>query len=300
MNNKTGYSENYCTNCNMTGHMYYNCKKPLLSNGIIAVKINRLDENESQYLMVKRKHTFGFIDFVRGKYSVNNKSHLLGMINEMTSDEKNKIMNLDFCDLWNYLWGNSKENDNKNELITTKNLSFDNEKKHADNKLKTLKEGVYLENDNYNLKELVELSSTAWSEPEWEFPKGRKNIGENDIECAFREFVEETGYTNNDLMLVRNLVPYEEIFIGSNYESYKNKYFVCSFIPNNTRSDTDIILSLNESTTTPINKFDKYEISEVKWFSYSECLEHIRDYNYEKKRLLSNIDNTLNKYELLS
>lgn len=296
--NKTGYSENYCTNCNMTGHMYYNCKKPLLSNGIIAVKINR--PNENQYLMVKRKHTFGFIDFVRGKYSVNNKSHLLGMINEMTLDEKNKIMNLEFFDLWNYLWGNLKENDvNKNELITNRNLSFDNEKKHADNKLKTLKEGVYLENDNYNLKELIELSSTAWSEPEWEFPKGRKNIGENDIECAFREFVEETGYTNNDLMLVRNLVPYEEIFIGSNYESYKNKYFVCAFISNNIKSNTDIILSLNESTNTPINKFDKYEISQVKWFSYSECLEHIRDYNFEKKRLLSNVNNTLNKYELL-
>ena len=52
-------------------------------------------------------------------------------------------------------------------------------------------------------------------------PKGRKNINETDIECAFREFVEETGLTFNDLILIRNLAPYEEIFIGSNYESYK-------------------------------------------------------------------------------
>ena len=48
MNNKTGlYNDNYCSNCNITGHMYYNCKKPLLSNGIIAVKIS---ENESNFL----------------------------------------------------------------------------------------------------------------------------------------------------------------------------------------------------------------------------------------------------------
>ena len=211
-------------------------------------------------------------------------------------------MNLDFVSLWNYLWGNMKEAEiNKDQA--TKISNFDNEKKHAENKLKTLKEGVYLENDNYNLEELTKLSTTSWDESEWEFPKGRKNIGENDIECAFREFVEETGYTYNNLVLLRNLVPYEEIFIGSNYESYKNKYFVCSFIPNNIKLNTDLVLSLDEpanaSVNAPINKFDKYEISDVQWFSYSECLEHIRDYNHEKKRLLSNINETLNKYEIV-
>lgn len=293
------YSDNYCINCNMNGHVYYNCKKPFLSNGIIAVKINEKDNEEHMFLMVKRKHTFGFIDFVRGKYSVNNKSHLLGMINEMTVGEKDKVMNLDFVSLWNYLWGNTKENEINKEQ-STKISNFDNEKKHAENKLKTLKEGVYLENDNYNLKQLIEMSNTSWSDPEWEFPKGRKNMGENDIECAFREFVEETGYTYNDLVLLRNLVPYEEIFIGSNYESYKNKYFVCSFVSDSSESNMGIVLSPDETTNKPINMFDKYEISEVKWFSFSECLKHIRIYNHEKKRLLSNINNTLNKYELIS
>lgn len=283
----------------MNGHVYYNCKKPFLSNGIIAVKINEKDNEEHMFLMVKRKHTFGFIDFVRGKYSVNNKSHLLGMINEMTVGEKDKVMNLDFVSLWNYLWGNTKENEINKEQ-STKISNFDNEKKHAENKLKTLKEGVYLENDNYNLKQLIEMSNTSWSDPEWEFPKGRKNMGENDIECAFREFVEETGYTYNDLVLLRNLVPYEEIFIGSNYESYKNKYFVCSFVSDSSESNMGIVLSPDETTNKPINMFDKYEISEVKWFSFSECLKHIRIYNHEKKRLLSNINNTLNKYELIS
>lgn len=297
--NKQHVIDNYCSNCNMSGHLYYNCKKPLLSNGIIAVKISEKDNEEHLFLMVRRKHTFGFIDFVRGKYSVNNKSHLMGMINEMTLGEKDKVMNLDFVSLWNYLWGNMKDNEiNKGQA--TKISNFDNEKKHAENKLKTLKEGVYLENDNYNLKQLIEMSDTTWTDPEWEFPKGRKNIGENDIECAFREFVEETGYTYNDLVLLRNLVPFEEIFIGSNYESYKNKYFVCSFVSNNMVSNTGIVLSPDETTNKPMNTFDKYEISEVKWFSYSECLEHIRIYNHEKKRLLSNVNNTLNKYELLS
>lgn len=289
-----GY-DNYCVNCNMNGHVYYNCKKPFLSNGIIAVKIIP-ETNENMYLMVKRKHTFGFIDFVRGKYSVNNKSHLMQMINEMTREEKEKALNYEFDELWNYLWGNLKKyqlnsSNSSNSLCKAKFSNFENEKKHSENKLKTLKEGVFLENENYNLKQLVEQSSTAWDGPEWEFPKGRKNINENDIECAFREFVEETGYTYNDLVLIRNLVPYEEIFIGSNYESYKNKYFVCSFI-----SDID-----NSNETSELNKkFDKYEISDVQWFSYSDCLKHMRPYNYEKKTLLKNINETLEKYELFT
>jgi len=305
MNKKDFFSSNsnnvYCVNCNMNGHMYYNCKKPLLSNGIIAVKIAKNDE-ENMYLMVKRKHTFGFIDFVRGKYSVNNKSHLLGMIDEMTLDEKDKILNLEFSELWNYLWGrnsksssnsNSKPDEPKTNETKFKISNFDNEKKHAESKLKTLREGVYLENINYNLKQLISMSKTAWHEPEWEFPKGRKNINENDIECAFREFVEETGYSYNDLSLIRNLVPYEEIFIGSNYESYKNKYFVCSFL-------SDIVIDeQTQKINTPTNKtYDKYEISDVMWFTYSQCLNQIREYNHEKKRLITSIDKTLHKYEL--
>ena len=71
------YGDNYCINCNMNGHYYYNCKKPSLSSGIIAVRLkdthtecceDHLSEEDSkkelQFLMVKRKHTFGFIDFV--------------------------------------------------------------------------------------------------------------------------------------------------------------------------------------------------------------------------------------------
>ena len=44
--------DNYCINCNMNGHTYYTCKKPHLSNGIIAVKLAKQTENK--YLMVKR------------------------------------------------------------------------------------------------------------------------------------------------------------------------------------------------------------------------------------------------------
>ena len=40
--------------------------------------------------MICRKDTLGYVDFLRGKYSLNNKSQLLNLFNEMTIYEKVK------------------------------------------------------------------------------------------------------------------------------------------------------------------------------------------------------------------
>ena len=58
------------------------------------------------------------------------------------------------------------------------------------------------------------------------FPKGRRNPYESDYDCALREFSEETGYSSKGLQNVRNVVPFEETFTGSNYNSYKHRYFL--------------------------------------------------------------------------
>ena len=83
---------------------------------------------------------------------------------------------------------------------------------------------------------------------------------------------------HKNLVLFRNLTPYEEIFIGSNYESYKNKYFVCSFETgnnnSNSNSNSDLIVlnsEVDNEQNLSKNKFDKYEISDVQWFSYSQA-----------------------------
>ena len=42
--------------------------------------------------MICRKDTLGYVDFLRGKYSLNNKQQLLNLFNEMTIYEKEKIL----------------------------------------------------------------------------------------------------------------------------------------------------------------------------------------------------------------
>ena len=61
-------SVNYCNNCGLTGHIFSNCKYPITSVGIIAFRYNN---NNIEYLMIRRKDTIGYIEFMRGKYSIN-------------------------------------------------------------------------------------------------------------------------------------------------------------------------------------------------------------------------------------
>ena len=166
---------NTCNNCGKLGHMYHQCKLPITSYGIIVF---RSSEDGLQFLMIRRKDSFGYNDFVRGKYSPYNIYQLQNIVNEMSVKEKERILTLPFSTLWNEMWGE------------TNNNQFKNEEQTSCKKFDTIKEGVVVNSDAIKLEDLVKKSNTEWTETEWEFPKGRRNHKEKDLECALREFVE--------------------------------------------------------------------------------------------------------------
>ena len=255
-------NEIYCNNCGKNGHLYHQCKLPITSIGVIVFRINN---NVPEYLMIRRKDTLGHIGFMRGKYSLNNKEYLLNMLNQMTTSEKESLCNHDFNTLWNKVWGGN--------VISNQ---YKNEESNSQDKFNALKEGVSFNNKIITLKDLIEESNqhSSWSETEWGFPKGRRNHKESDYDCALREFNEETGYNIKYLQNLQNVIPYEEIFTGSNYKSYKHKYF---------------IMYMTYANSLLQNEFEKTEVSKMEWKTYEKCLESIRHYNKEKKRLLENI-----------
>ena len=62
-------SKMYCGNCGKYGHVYRKCLSPVMSMGVILFKrINK----QIKYLMVQRKDTLGFVEFMRGKYNLEN------------------------------------------------------------------------------------------------------------------------------------------------------------------------------------------------------------------------------------
>lgn len=261
---KKYYNQNFCNNCGKTGHIFQNCKKPIISTGIINF---RKKNNETHYLMICRKDTLGYVDFLRGKYNLNNKSHILNLINEMTLIEKENLLNKNFDELWSELWGNFVGN------------QYRNEEKNSKDKFIKLKNKELID---LNLENLIKESKTKWKTPEWGFPKGRRNNGENDINCAIREYIEETGHPKMSFEIIQNILPFEEIFTGSNFKSYKHKYYVAV-----------------SKTYADNNTFQKSEVSNMKWLTLEECLQVIRPYSFEKIEIIKKIDKILNKYSLL-
>jgi ADP-ribose pyrophosphatase YjhB (NUDIX family) len=260
-------SENYCNNCGKLGHYYHHCKMPITSIGIIVFRYN--PQNIVEYLMIRRKDTLGYIDFMRGKYSVHNKEYVMNMLKQMTEQEKEVLLSKDFNAAWKRVWGN--------ESISSQ---YRSEESISREKFNLLQNGVFYKNDFYTLETMINESnlSETWSEAEWGFPKGRRNYQEKDYECALREFTEETGYNYTHLKNIQNLIPFEEIFTGSNYKSYKHKYYL-SYMDYNHSLD--------------MKPFEPTEVSKMEWKTYEDCLKCIRGYNLEKKRLINNINSTL-------
>jgi 8-oxo-dGTP pyrophosphatase MutT (NUDIX family) len=260
----------YCNNCGKPGHIYNQCKIPITSFGIIAFRYNK--QNEPEFLMICRKDTLGFIDFMRGKYLVQNKQYIMNMLKQMTVKEKEALSIGNFDELWKNLWGNNS--------ISSK---YKTEEVISREKFNMLFIGILNKTDFFTLNTMINecKEDEQWVEPEWGFPKGRRNYQEKDFDCAIREFYEETGYETSLLKNVQNIFPFEEIFTGSNYKSYKHKYY---------------LMYMNYQDSLSYVSYEESEVSKMEWKTYNECMNCIRPYNLEKKRVITNIYKCLKKY----
>ena len=259
--NKNLASELFCNNCGKYGHLFHICKIPITSIGVICFRIY---ENDIEFLMIRRKDTLGYTDFMRGKFSVKQKYYILNMMKQMTNTEKEGLM--------------KKYTQYKEEGVCGGGVK---------DRVLQLIRGVEHNGEKYDLKDLIDESNTypCWTEPEWGFPKGRRNAQESDYECALREFSEETGYAMKYVKNIRNIVPLEEVFTGSNYNSYRHKYYIM-YIPYH--------------VSVQNHNYQKSEVSKMEWKNLPKCLECIRPYNLEKKQVVHNIYNCLRTTLLFS
>jgi 8-oxo-dGTP pyrophosphatase MutT (NUDIX family) len=314
-NNENNEKKIFCMNCGKIGHISKKCLCPIISIGIICIKINinNIDFNSIinyskkiqnnylfssdeliklknlykkievinndtfddyiQYLLIRRKNSLNYVEFIRGKYDISNIDYLQRSLNFITENERNMIRNNSYDYLWKNLWGEDLTNNNNIEFIESKQ------------KFNLLKKGAYIKKNDINMlfsfETLINNTFYNFKEPEWGFPKGRRNIKEKNIECAKREFGEETAL-NEDMYNILNISPLEESYMASNNLKYKHIYYV-SQIKN---KDTELIIDKN-------NKLQNIEISDIQWFNYKDGLNIIREYNVEKKNILLNLHFTL-------
>lgn len=275
----------FCANCGCIGHVYKSCNHPVISYGIICYKLF-YDELQNtvypKYLMVQRKDSLSYVEFVRGKYDLQNRMYLMKLFSNMTPFERNKILTTDsFETIWADMWCKGK-NDKEN------NKNFNKELNESTAKFNTLRSGVFMKHDHdsetffFDLEYILERTTPQHDDTEWGFPKGRRNINENDIDCAVREFREETGISYRNIRLCYDIKPCEEIFSGTNKIRYKHVYYIAKY-------NAAFFEAFNQAKHNTICK----EIKDAKWFSFTEAQEHIRDHNVERKELLKRINGTI-------
>ena len=66
----------FCNNCGKLGHLFHQCKIPITSIGVIAIRKNN---NNTEILLIKRKDSLSFVDFMRGKYNLEDKQYLINL-----------------------------------------------------------------------------------------------------------------------------------------------------------------------------------------------------------------------------
>lgn len=263
----------FCNNCGTQGHVYNQCKMPITSIGFIVFR-KRKTTNEFEYLMIRRKDSLGYVDFIRGNYTFQQKQLLMNLLEEMTVEERERIQDSSnsFRAIWKSMWGNCGYSNNRHEeLLSKKKFDLLRDK------------GVEIQGEWVSLATLCAEVTTAWSEPEWGFPKGRRNYQERDVMCGFREFEEETGLSRDYMNVVSNVIPFEEIYTGSNYKTYKHKYY----------------LAMYENDNVDTTSFQKSEVSKMAWKTVREAHSCIREYNSSRFQLLASIEHTLTHLPLV-
>lgn len=247
--------------------MDYNFNNKSLSSYGLICFYNFKDNHKDNYkiILVKRKDTIGYVEFLRGKYDEKNDEYIMKLINMMTIEEKKRILEInDFDNLRNILRMTKKKNLYKQEYETAK-IKFND-----------------LISKN-KLKELIDKSNTNYTETEWGLPKGRKNNKETDLQCGVREFLEETNIIKKNINVLINMQPFVEKYKSINGIIYKHIYYFAEY--NN--DDNDLLIN-------PYNKNQINEISDLQWFDKKECSEKIRDYYSEKKKILEDSFHFLN------
>ena len=269
---------NYCNNCGNVGHVYKNCRHPILSYGIVL--FHKDEKSDTKIIMIERKDSLSYIEFLRGKYSsIYSIDYISLLFSRFSENELKKINENTFDDLWNNLWIHTD----------TINIRIKKEYSKSKDKFNRLKSGIIYKGEKIDIQYLANKAkeTNIFTMNEWEIPKGRRKQYENNKECAKREFKEETNITDKNFILYENIIPLIEEYKGINGVRYKHVYYIG-------RSNDLIELKINME-----NKDQYTEIKNIKWLTQKESLECIRDYDDSKKSLINKAFSFIKNHENL-
>jgi len=145
--------------------------------------------------------------------------------------------------------------------------------------------GVEFLQNLYKTRDIfIVLNSTVpctYKHPEWGFPKGRPNHGEDPFDCASRELYEETRINKYSYDIVPSILPFEERYVGTNGIGYRNVFFIG-------KAKSNCVAYLDKKNTAQIR-----EIGYIKWFPYEIAIRQFRDHEESKRCVLEHVNQAI-------
>ena len=178
-------------------------RTPIISYGIIEffTGLNDKEEKCAYYHLFRRRNTVEYELLIRGCFHMSQLYDLLSLISQ---DERERILNNEWEDLWEDMWINPEAG--SYQSVTARS------KRH----FPKVKEVLQLLDEHLVLKIL---------ERSFIFPKGRPEPKESGWEAALREAQEETRHSYKEGSLYFNS-PIVQHFIGSDNNPYTDAYYV--------------------------------------------------------------------------
>jgi 8-oxo-dGTP pyrophosphatase MutT (NUDIX family) len=222
--------------------MWRNVKKkydtPVIEKSSYGVACCRYNQGgKMEMLTICKRHSYSLFLIVLGKYNPYNSAAMIRLLSGTTLDEKHDLLSLNFAQISYRVWLDKP---------VKNNIYF-----MAKNKF----ESAFAVDKGVRLRKLICCSGN--SKRVWEIPKGRKkNKYEQDLQCAIREFYEETH------------VP------RSSYKLYINATRTYSYIDDNTRYTNKYFIAYTTHNIEPWIDFKSYEqlseIGDIKWMTIEE------------------------------
>ena len=233
--NQYKYKNNYIKKDPVVKHSY----------GIACCRYN-LNTKRMEILMVKKRYTFYFLEFIMGHYSPNDDIKLLYLFNRISIDEKIVIETMDFDRMWYHIW---------REVPTAETESYSwycrCKRKFTIN--------FTVPNGEQHIRSLLTQSTSQ--DCMWEIPKGKRNSNETELECAIRETQEETNMTTDQYKLLGESL---EMQYSNEKVCYANKYFVA------VSTTPKTLYRADKPRLTFMNSRQISEIVDVRWISLEE------------------------------
>jgi NUDIX domain len=238
---------------------------PITSYGIILFTKR---EDTIKYLIYQHRDSYEYMEFLRGIWN-GGEDYLIKILSLMSDEERKRLLTYTFDELWDDLW-----------IEQDINIYRDGYEK-AKRKFESVV--------SYLPSLISQIIPNVVSGPPWGFPKGKKNdISENDLECALREFIEETKLNIEDIHLWE-WPCFTEQYHG---KTDKKNYATCYYLA---EAKCELPISHIE-TPKCIRKFAvSEEASQVIWTTINESVGKLDHKRIDLLKIIENI--IINNYK---